>query len=60
MLLRPSGAETDGPYVEKNESVAGYIILKSLDFEEAAGIAKECPILQGHGTSVEVSKVKAR
>jgi hypothetical protein len=59
-VLRPNNAATNGPYTEKKESVAGYIIIKATDFDEAVMLAKGCPILQGEGTSVEVRKVGAR
>jgi hypothetical protein len=48
---------TDGPYAEIKESLAGFIIIKAKDFEEAVNIAKACPILKGEGNSVEVRKV---
>ena len=48
---------TDGPYAEIKESIAGYIIIKANDFDDAVSIAKECPILKGPGNSVEVRKV---
>ncbi|MCG6141341.1 YciI family protein [Leptospira bandrabouensis] len=48
---------TDGPYVETKESLAGFIIIYAKDFDDAAKIAKKCPILMGAGNSVEVRKV---
>ncbi len=48
----------DEPYTEKKESIAGYIIIKATNFNEAVNVAKGCPILQGKGTSVEVRKVE--
>ena len=33
---------------------AFYIIIKAKDLDDAVSIAKDCPILQGEGTSVEV------
>jgi hypothetical protein len=48
---------TDGPFVETKESLAGFIIIKANDFEEATNLAKACPILQGEGNSVEVRKI---
>ncbi|MGE8723032.1 YciI family protein [Leptospira terpstrae] len=48
---------TDGPYVETKESLAGFIMILANDFEDAANIAKNCPILMGEGNSVEVRKV---
>lgn len=48
---------TDGPYVDIKESIAGFIIIKAKDLDEATKIAAECPILAGEGNSVEVRKV---
>jgi hypothetical protein len=58
-VIRPNNVITDGPYSEKRESIAGYIIIKAMNFYEAVYIAKDCPILQGEGTSVEVRKIPA-
>lgn len=44
---------TDGPYAEVKESVGGLIIIRAASYEEAAEIAKGCPILKW-GASVEV------
>jgi hypothetical protein len=59
-VLRPNNVITDEPYTEKKESIAGYIIIKAKDFNEAVNVAKGCPILEGKGTSVEVRKVETR
>jgi len=56
-VLKPNDVITDEPYTEKKETIAGYIIIKASNFDEAINIAKACPILQGEGTSVEVRKV---
>lgn len=48
---------TDGPYAEIKESIAGYIMIRAKDFDDAVSIAKACPILRGKGNSVEVRKV---
>ena len=48
---------TDGPYAETKESLAGYIMIKAKDLEDAVSIAKGCPILMGEGNSVEVRRV---
>jgi hypothetical protein len=48
---------TDGPYVDIKESIAGFITIQAEDFDEAAKIAGECPILAGANNSVEVRKV---
>lgn len=52
-VLRPNGM-TDGCYTEKNESVAGYIVISANTINDATAIAQNCPILQGKGTSVEI------
>ena len=56
-VLRPKGDQSDGPYTVQKESVAGYIIIDAKNLKEAVAIAKDCPILQGEGTSVEVREV---
>lgn len=48
---------TDGPYTEKNESIAGYIIIKATGYDEAVAIASGSPILLGEGTNVEVREI---
>ena len=56
-VLKPNHVVTDGPYAEIKESIAGFIIIKANDFDEAVSIAQTCPILNGEGNSVEVRKV---
>ncbi|WP_379163055.1 YciI family protein [Paenibacillus sp. sgz5001063] len=56
-VLRPHGITTVGPYTEHKESVAGYILVNAEDMEEAVQLAKDCPILLGEGTSVEVRPI---
>ena len=58
-LLKPANEIEDTPYVANNESVAGYIIILARDMDEAISIGKECPILQGEGTSVEIRETAA-
>jgi hypothetical protein len=53
-VIRPKNVITDGPYTVNKESVAGYILILANDIDDAVRIAKNCPILQGEGTSVEV------
>jgi hypothetical protein len=55
-VIKTHNVITDGPYAETKESLAGYIMIKAKDFDDAVSIAKECPILQGDN-SVEVRKV---
>lgn len=53
----PAGASvTDGPFAEGKEEIGGYIIVKAASLDEAAQMAKGCPILQGGG-SVEVRTI---
>lgn len=53
-VLRRGILMTDGPYMSGNEAVVGYILIKAKDMEDALGIARKCPMLDGEGTSVEV------
>lgn len=56
VVIRKNGIVTDGPFAELKESLAGFIIVRAKDFDDAAEMAKACPILQGDNT-VEVRKV---
>lgn len=51
--VKPNNVITDGPYVEIKESIGGYIIVKADSIEEAAELAKGCPVLS-IGGNVEV------
>jgi hypothetical protein len=46
----------DGPFAESKEAVAGYILVRVNNLDEATEIAKECPGLD-YGISVEVREV---
>jgi len=46
----------DGPFAESKEAVAGYILLRVTDLDEATQIAKECPGLD-YGISIEVRPI---
>ena len=48
---------TDGPFAESKEAVAGYVLLQVGDLDEAVEIAKEWPLLEIHGVSIEVRPV---
>ena len=48
---------TDGPFAESKEAVAGYILLQLDNLNEAVEIAKEWPILEIDGVSIEVRPV---
>lgn len=56
-VLKSNHLITDGPYAEIKESIAGYIMIRARDFDEAVELAKGCPILNGEGNSVEVRKI---
>ena len=47
---------TDGPYVESKDLVTGSLVLEATSLEEAAELAKDCPIFEFDG-SVEVRPV---
>ena len=55
-VIKSGGAVTDGPYAEVKESIAGFIIVRAKDFDDALEMGRTCPILQGDN-SVEVRKV---
>lgn len=48
---------TDGPFAETKESIAGFILIRAADLEDATRMAAKCPILMGEGNVVEVRKV---
>ncbi len=48
---------TDGPFGDIKETIGGYITVKAASVDEAVAFAKDCPILQGDGNSVEVRKI---
>ncbi len=53
-VIRGSGKTmTDGPYAEAKDVIGGYILVEAADLQEAAELAKGCPILDVGG-SVEV------
>jgi hypothetical protein len=47
---------TDGPFIEVKDMVAGFIVVRARDVDEAAALAAGCPMLEGGG-SVEVRPV---
>jgi len=47
----------DGPFVEGKEEVGGYLIVSANDLNEAAELAKGCPIFENNGT-VEVRPIE--
>jgi hypothetical protein len=58
-VLRAHDAVTDGPWTANGESVAGYLVIRAPDLDDAVRVARGCPILAGEGTSVEVREAQA-
>jgi len=56
-VLKPNSVVTDGPYAETKESLAGFIVIRAENFDDAMRLAAQCPILNGDGNSVEVRKI---
>lgn len=54
-VVRQNNVVTDGPYAEIKEMLAGYMVIKAEDFDEAVTIAKGCPIIISGG-NVEIRK----
>lgn len=55
----PDKVVSDGPYTEVKEFINGYIIVRAGSVDEAAEMAKECPIIVGAGGKVEVRPLVA-
>ena len=55
-VVKPNNIIADGPYTEIKESIGGYSIIKADDLDEAAELAKGCPILT-MGGNVEVREI---
>lgn len=55
-VVRADKTVTNGPYVEIKEAIGGYIMIKATDINEAAELAKGCPIFN-FGGNVEVRPV---
>lgn len=54
--VKPSAVITNGPYAEIKEIITGVIAIKATNIDEAAEIAKGCPILNAGG-NVEVRNI---
>ena len=55
----PKGVVSDGPYTEVKEFINGYIVVRAENGDEAAELAKGCPILLGGVGKVEVRPLVA-
>jgi hypothetical protein len=56
-VLKPEKKVIDTPHIAFNNSVAGYIIIKAKDLDDATLLAEKCPILNGKNTSVEIREI---
>jgi hypothetical protein len=56
-ILRSNGEITVESLPENKESILGYILILASSLDEAVELAKECPILAGKGTSVEIREI---
>jgi hypothetical protein len=56
-VVRPHNVVTNGPFGDIKETIGGFIIVKAASADEAAELAKGCPVLQGEGNSMEVRKI---
>ena len=57
VLRSPNKVITDGPFAEGKEVVGGYFLIRAESLEQAAELAKDCPIFQTGG-SVEVRAIQ--
>jgi hypothetical protein len=48
---------TNGPFGEIKETIGGFMTVKAESIEEAVEFAKDCPVLQGEGNTVEVRRI---
>jgi len=55
-IVKPGNIVTDGPYTEIKEFISGFTIVRASSVENAAEIAKGCPIFKVGG-NVEVREV---
>ena len=56
-VVRSGNRVTSGAFGSQNETIGGYIIVRSDSVEEAVEFAKGCPVLQGAENSMEVRKI---
>ncbi len=55
-VVNPGNVITDGPYADIKELIGGYTLVKAKSLDEAAEMAKNCPILE-MGGNVEVREI---
>jgi hypothetical protein len=57
IVLHSNGLITEGPFTEIKESILGYILINADSYDDAILIAKDCPILAGEDTSLEIREI---
>lgn len=48
---------TDGPFAEGKEIVAGYLVIKANDLQEAIALTEGCPIFEHDDASTEIREI---
>lgn len=48
---------TDGPFGEIKETIGGFMVVRAESVDEAVEFAKNCPVLQGEGNTMEVRRI---
>ncbi|GAT63761.1 YciI family protein [Paludibacter jiangxiensis] len=56
-VLKAGKSIIEGPYIADGNSIAGYILIRATDMDDATRVAEKCPILQGENTSVEIREL---
>lgn len=57
VLLQKDQGNQHLPHEANGQSLAGFLLILAYSFDEAAQLAHACPVLNGHGTSVEVRQI---
>jgi len=58
--LKPGNLITDGAYTEIKEFISGYIVVKADSIDEAVDMARDNPIFDQVGGSIEVREILKR
>lgn len=55
-IVKGDNVVVNGPYADIKESIGGYSIVKTNSYEDAAELAKSCPVLKTGG-NVEIREI---
>lgn len=55
-MVSQNPVATDGPFAESKEAIQGYFLVEAADLDQAADLARGCPILEVGG-SVEIRPI---